>query len=291
MNEFGDERKEKLEDRLDRETAETLSRISLELKPIVLGITFWRCFRPWHVPERRICDNFFFMTASGEERVVVNGAERIFRRGDAMIVPEFVPHSFELADGCDASSHYIAHALAENVAEPNPFAGFASPFLRPAHPDFVLERLESIVALRNSAPKAAQREMAQLFQQLMREAAMTGDFRLAAEPRSDERIGAALDFLNLNFTGEIAVADAAQHVRLGEAQFRKLFRRELGITPGAYLQRARLIHAVRLLTRYDLTLAEVARQSGFSNECYFTTAFKKRFDQTPGQFRRYIRRR
>ncbi len=291
MNEFGDERKEKLEGLLDAETAGTLSRITLEVEPIVLGITFWRCFRPWNVPERRICDNFFFMTASGKERVTVNGEERIFRRGDAMIVPEFMPHSFGLADGCDASEHYIAHALAENVSEPNPFAGFASPFLRPEHPDAVLDRLESIVALRNTSSEAAQEEMKQLFLELMREEARRGRFHLTAKPRNDERIGLAVDYINRNFTGEIAVEDIARHVRLGEAQFRKLFRRELGLTPGAYLQRTRLVHAARLLARYDLTLAEVAEQSGFSNECYFTTAFRKNFARTPGQYRRYIRRR
>lgn len=291
MNEFGDERREKLEGLLDAGTAETLSRITLEVEPIVLGITFWRCFRPWNVPVRRICDNFFFMTVSGEEHVTVNGEERIFRRGDAMVVPEFVPHSFGLADGCDASVHFIAHALAENVAEPNPFAGFASPFLRPEHTEAVLDRLETVVALRNTSPEAAQEEMKQLFRELMREEARRGRFRLTAKPRNDERIGLALDYINRNFTGEIAVADIAAHVRLGEAQFRKLFRRELGLTPGAYLQRTRLVHAARLLARYDLTLAEVAEESGFSNECYFTTAFRKNFERTPGQYRRYIRRR
>ena len=73
MNEFGDERKMKLESLLDPTAAETLARIALETEPIVLGITFWNCFRPWRVPERRICDNFFFMTVSGEELVEVAG--------------------------------------------------------------------------------------------------------------------------------------------------------------------------------------------------------------------------
>ncbi len=290
MNEFGDERKLLLEGLLDAEEAAQLIRIAREVEPIVLGITFWNCFRPWDVPVRRICDNFFFMTVSGEERVTVNGETRVLRRGDAMIVPEFVPHSFGLADGCEASSHYIAHALAENVAEANPFAGFASPFLRPKHPEAVLEHLETIVALRNRCPSTAQEEMKQLFRQLMREEVRCGRFRLVAAELKDERIGVAVDYINRNFRGEIAVSDMAQHVRLGEAQFRKLFRRELGIAPGAYLQRTRLIHAARLLARYNLTLAEVAERSGFSGECYFSSTFRRCFDRTPGQYRRYIRR-
>ena len=171
MNEFGDERKLKLEGLLDPETAETAARIILDAEPIVLGITFWNCFRPWDVPERRICDNFFFLTVSGEERVTVNGEERILRRGDAMIVPEFIPHSFGLADGCGASQHFIAHALTGDVAGANPFGCFASPFLHPEHTEAVLTRLETIVAVRNTSPDAAQSAMKQLFKELMLEEA------------------------------------------------------------------------------------------------------------------------
>ena len=291
MNEFGDEREQTLEGVLDPDTAATLSLIVRDVEPIVLGITFWKCYRPWRVPERRICDNFFFMTVSGEEVVTVGKEERLFRRGDAMIVPEFVPHSFRLADDCAESSHFIAHALQENVAGPNPFAGFASPFLRPAHTEAVLDGLETIVALRSSDPDAAASAMKQLFKALMTEEAKSGRFHLAENRSGDERIGRALAFIQANFTGNIAVADIATQVHLGEVQFRKLFRREVGMAPAAYLQRARLIHAARLLARYDLPLAEVAERSGFSNECYFSTAFRNCFARTPGDYRRYIRRR
>ena len=291
MNEFGDERKVRLESLFDPASAETLARIALETEPIVLGITFWNCFRPWRVPERRICDNFFFMTVSGEELVEVAGERRIFRRGDAMIVPEFVPHSFGLADGCDASSHFIAHALTDNVAGENPFGCFATPFLHPAHTEAVLERLSMIVALRNRSPEAAQSLMRHLFLELMEEEAAAGRFRFSARRRSDERIARALAFIHENFAGSIGVADMAAAVRLGEVQFRKLFRHEVGMGPAAYLQRARLIHAARLLARYDLPLGEVARRSGFSGECYFSTLFRSVFARTPGQDRRYIRGR
>ena len=291
MNEFGDERKLKLEGLLDPETAETAARIILDAEPIVLGITFWNCFRPWNVPERRICDNFFFLTVSGEERVTVNGEERILRRGDAMIVPEFIPHSFGLADGCGASQHFIAHALTGDVAGANPFGCFASPFLHPEHTEAVLTRLETIVAVRNTSPDAAQSAMKQLFKELMLEEARAGRFRFSVPRRNDGRIASALAYINANFAGSIAVADIAAHVRLGEVQFRKLFRREVGMSPAACLQRTRLVHAARLLARYALPLAEVAEQSGFSNECYFSTAFRTAFARTPGQYRRYIRGR
>ena len=157
--------------------------------------------------------------------------------------------------------------------------------------DAVLERLTRIVALRNHSPEAAQRLMRHLFLELMEEEAAAGRFRFAERRRSDERITRALAYIRENFSGNIGVADIAAAVHLGEVQLRKLFRREVGMGPAAYLQRARLIHAARLLARYDLPLGEVARRSGFSGECYFATLFRSVFARTPGQYRRYIRGR
>ena len=163
--------------------------------------------------------------------------------------------------------------------------------LTAAHTEAVLERLSMIVALRNRSPEAAQSLMRHLFLELMEEEAAAGRFRFSARRRSDERIARALAFIHENFAGSIGVADMAAAVRLGEVQFRKLFRHEVGMGPAAYLQRARLIHAARLLARYDLPLGEVARRSGFSGECYFSTLFRSVFARTPGQYRRYIRGR
>ncbi len=288
---FGNEFKLKLAERLTPETAAVFKHIALDLNPIVLGVTYWNCSDPWQVPERRICDNFFLLVESGSLRVTVNGKPRILKRGDAMIVPEYVPHSFGLAPKCRQCSHFIAHALVENIAQPNPFTCFNTPFLSSALTASMLEILPGLVALRATSEDAAMFLMQQQFKFLMIEQAEQGHFKLDKfTAYRDPRIHRALTFINAAFASNIGVEDMAGHINLGVVRFRILFERETGMAPAAYLQRTRLLHAARLLARYDKTLSEIALESGFSSECYFCTAFKNYFQRTPGEYRKAIRR-
>lgn len=289
MNQFGDERKQNLSDYYPADLNTLFGRIEREVRPIVLGVTYWNCFHPWNVPVRRICDHFFLFPESGAERVSVNGETRILHRGEGMIVPEFEPHSFGLAEGCVASSHFIAHALTENVARANPFAGFVSPFVRLRHPDSTLHELKRISAMRSLNPDAALSRMASLLRTLMLDEAEAGRFSLEPVRGNDDRISPVLKFIRENFSSNIGVGDLAERAQLGTVRFRSLFEQTVGMTPAAYLLRYRLIHAARLLTRYNQSIAEVAEASGFSSDAYFCTAFRKAFGRSPGDYRKHMR--
>lgn len=290
MNQFGDERKLSLSDYYPEKTGALLSRIARDVRPVILGVTYWNCGRPWSVPVRRICDNFFLFVEHGAEAVSVYGETKILHRGDGIVVPEFAPHSFGLSDDCPESSHFIAHTLAENVAGVNPFAGFSTPFLRLKHPDAALDDLKRTVALRSSSPDAAADRMVSWIRTLMMDEAEAGRFQLEAGSACDDRISAALDFIRKNFSSNIGVRDLARAARLGEVRFRTLFAEIVGMSPAAYLLRYRLIHAARLLARYEQNVAEVADCCGFSTSAYFCTVFKHAFGRSPGDYRTYIRR-
>jgi len=290
MNEFGDERKLDLAGHFSGEVADRMGRIIDEVQPIVLGVTFWRCYRPWQVPERRICDNFILIVADGEEAVSVAGESRVLRRGDMMIVPEFVPHSFGLAENCRESSHFILHVLFELEAGPNPFTGFRSPFRSLRHPEVDLAFLTSVVALRAAHPEAAMRMARWKLLEWMVAGVEEGTYALPGLPVWDERLRSALEFMRKNFRGNIGVPDLARAAHFSEARFRTVFRQAVGMPPGEYLARLRLLHATRRLARYEESLAEVAEKSGFSSASYFCNVFKKAFGSTPEAYRKYIRR-
>ncbi|MDA2803834.1 AraC family transcriptional regulator [Nocardiopsis suaedae] len=67
---------------------------------------------------------------------------------------------------------------------------------------------------------------------------------------------------------------------LGEA-----VKRATGRTPGALLRQARLLEAKRLLACTRLTVAAVARASGFTDPAYFCRFFRRETGTTPGAFR------
>ena len=84
---------------------------------------------------------------------------------------------------------------------------------------------------------------------------------------------------------ELRVADLAQAAYLGRSQFMARFRREMGCTPGEYVERLRLAEARALLADDDLSVAEVAHRAGFGDPAYFTRRFRRSVGESPTAFR------
>ena len=66
----------------------------------------------------------------------------------------------------------------------------------------------------------------------------------------------------------------------------RLFRREMGIGPYAFLQQVRLRHALDLVANTELPLKQVAFNCGYSNYVHFCSEFKRRTHRTAGMVRR-----
>jgi LacI family transcriptional regulator len=67
-------------------------------------------------------------------------------------------------------------------------------------------------------------------------------------------------------------------------------RRHLGRSPHQEIRRVQIQRACELLVETDLTVAEIARQCGFTRPTYFMREFRNRAGKTPSQFRREFRR-
>jgi len=68
--------------------------------------------------------------------------------------------------------------------------------------------------------------------------------------------------------------------------FRRLFQKETGHAPLAYQLETRINRARVLLQQTDLSVTEIAHQTGFSNVFYFSKMFSNRTGQTPTACRR-----
>lgn len=89
------------------------------------------------------------------------------------------------------------------------------------------------------------------------------------------------------FSGPVSRAEAAKLVGLDEAAFSRFFRRTMGTTFVDYLSSFRVRQAAALLgSRRDLSLDEIAQQSGFGSLPSFHRQFKKRLGTTPDSYRK-----
>ena len=56
-----------------------------------------------------------------------------------------------------------------------------------------------------------------------------------------------------------------------------------------YINKLRISRASSLLASSNLTIKDVASESGFSDQMYFSRLFKKNKNLTPSQYREYFR--
>ncbi len=94
-----------------------------------------------------------------------------------------------------------------------------------------------------------------------------------------------VSYIHENFrTHEISVAYLAKISYLSATYFRKIFNKIYGVSPNRYIRNLRLEWALSLLDSGELSVAEVADKSGFSDPKYFSREFKKRYSRPPGAF-------
>lgn len=80
---------------------------------------------------------------------------------------------------------------------------------------------------------------------------------------------------------ELSVKSLAELVHVSESYLRRLFVREVGVSPKGYILRLRLLYARSLLHAGNYTIGQTAEMSGFSDPKNFATAYKKQFGVPP----------
>jgi AraC family transcriptional regulator, regulatory protein of adaptative response / DNA-3-methyladenine glycosylase II len=83
-----------------------------------------------------------------------------------------------------------------------------------------------------------------------------------------------------------SVPELADRLGIGERYLRKLFQRELGISPAALALNQRLLFAKKLLAETKLPVTEVAFAAGFGSVRRFNSAVRTQFRLSPSKLRR-----
>jgi len=96
----------------------------------------------------------------------------------------------------------------------------------------------------------------------------------------------AIQFVKDNCCENIKVTDVANSVHISYSHLAKLFREQRGESLNNYINKMRIQKAFKLLTCTDMTLSQIANQTGFENSNYFCKVFGKMHKKSPGSVRR-----
>ncbi|GAB2482011.1 GlxA family transcriptional regulator [Nocardiopsis aegyptia] len=92
-----------------------------------------------------------------------------------------------------------------------------------------------------------------------------------------------------NITAPLTVADLAAVAHVSERQLTRIFKTELGMTPAAYVESARVEVARNRLESTDETLDRVATACGFGTTDTLVRAFRRTLNTTPTEYRNRFR--
>ncbi|HWD18343.1 MAG TPA: AraC family transcriptional regulator [Verrucomicrobiae bacterium] len=107
------------------------------------------------------------------------------------------------------------------------------------------------------------------------------------ETSARERIDKSIEFMKSHLREPLNVAALAALVSLSRSHYTTLFRRVTGYAPLNYLNHLRMQRAVELLNSTNWPIKQISDHLGFSDQFYFSRAFRKMHSHSPSEHRRH----
>lgn len=227
--------------------------------------------RDWHL----------LYVESGEMLVTIDGVCENVGEGDFVIYPPGKPQRYEQRGGVC----YWAHFTGTNVREILKDAGLYDRVLfrtgRGRRPvprifDRMIYRYATDLKLRELSLSA---ELVSLLAELGK--AVDGDARAEV----DDRLYPVIVHMNKHCFEEADLDLYADMVGVSRGRFMHLFKEAMGVSAYSYIIDLRIGKADELLLSSEMSIAQVAYETGFSDPLYFSRIFRKRRGLSPEMFR------
>jgi len=100
-----------------------------------------------------------------------------------------------------------------------------------------------------------------------------------------ERVKRVIEMMQGDPSRTFSLGKMAESVNLSAPYFCFLFKSITGVSPAKYLKELRMQQAATLLTTTFLSVKEIVRRVGLTDESHFVRDFKRRYGVTPSEFR------
>lgn len=111
-------------------------------------------------------------------------------------------------------------------------------------------------------------------------------YRSINEQNSKDPIAMAINLMLENTDRKLSLEELAQNVNLSPSHFSRLFQNQTGHSPIDYFIQLKIQRSCRLLDDPNLSVAEVARATGFDDQFYFSRQFRRVMSLSPSAYRK-----
>ncbi|GIK99995.1 MAG: hypothetical protein BroJett029_42040 [Alphaproteobacteria bacterium] len=252
------------------------------------------------IPRRIILDYELVLIIRGGGGWTCAGERRPLAAHDLLLIPPFVPHSFE-ADPAQASEHIAVHfdfapgvpSAARGLDQRRPFRvgfthGLHLAVQRRLYAGHRLERgLQAVVAAHAAGgalgPAMASAHLAGVLLLLLAEPA--GPRPPAEAQRRHTRVEQVTAYMHAHLGADLDHTVLERVSGLSPSRLQAVFREVTGYPPLDYLRRLRVEEARRLLADARLSVKEIAARTGFRDTSHFSKVFRRIDGLSPAHYR------
>ena len=111
------------------------------------------------------------------------------------------------------------------------------------------------------------------------------DLEVSIHDKNYRKLQSVLSYIEDHYSEKIQISELSEIIHVCDDRLIRLFKEVIGETPIEYIMNLRIEAAIKLLSSTDLSIADIAYQTGFGSATYMTRVFKKKLNTTPGKYR------
>lgn len=108
------------------------------------------------------------------------------------------------------------------------------------------------------------------------------------EYSSKDVIAKAIEYISLHYDEKLTNTMLADLCNMSESTFLRYFNNALNMTPAVYIAKHRISHAKILLEKNQLSITQIAQETGFFDSSHFNRTFKKIVGISPLSYKKNI---
>lgn len=108
---------------------------------------------------------------------------------------------------------------------------------------------------------------------------------------NDDFIQSITDYLDKHFMESISLQDLGNAFHMSHYYLSHIYKAETGLSPMKYVIYRRIGESQNLLMNTNMTIGAISEKLGFSDNCHFSSMFKKYVGTTPTQYRQHFQTR
>ena len=239
----------------------------------------------WHIPNHYSNTFEVVLYCSIKGSLFLNDTHYELKGNSLLILPPYTVHSFDVFEGCH--DYYIIHLFSENFPES------IKKSLLPDKPYLAdLDEKDALFAkgllqyiTTHSDPELNNQAIDLFSNWCIRYIDRLQPFAPLKKRANPLRFAPLLKHLDKHMLYTMTADEASAICNMSKSHFFSLFRQHFGKTFSDFLTERQITQAKYLLSRSDMTVAEVAQILGFCDSSYFSKVFKASSGTTPRQFR------